>query len=269
MNEEWIAIAETVTGAQHIKVGKPNQDAILALSKSPIWIVAVADGHGSQKSPRSAKGAELAVKIATLHIYSILSKEGTATIEKEQLTRISETIVKQWQDEVIKDSIENEWSDEEKTTIKNQKDFLLYGTTLLVCAITETQLLFLQIGDGDIIIVENNNNIISPIARDPNLIANETTSLGMKDAQKSIRSAILPLEGEKPNLIMLSTDGYSNSFVDPEGFIQAATDIATMLNEKGSTPIRKDLKNWLQSTSAEGSGDDTTVGLLWHPGSTK
>ena len=53
-------------GASHIRKEKPNQDSvgILSLANDSVHILAVSDGHGSERYCRSDIGSKLAVKAA-------------------------------------------------------------------------------------------------------------------------------------------------------------------------------------------------------------
>ena len=69
-----------------------------------------------------------------------------------------------------------------------------------------------------------------------------------------------------PTLILLSTDGYANSFRDDAGFLKTGSDLFEMLNVgKGSESvamIANSMEDWLAETSKKGSGDDVTMGIL-------
>jgi serine/threonine protein phosphatase PrpC len=64
-------------------------------------------------------------------------------------------------------------------------------------------------------------------------------------------------------MILLSTDGYANSFQDDSGFLKAARDIWEILRSDGKDYVQKHLEEWLNETSEGGSGDDITVGLVF------
>jgi len=143
---------------------------------------------------------------------------------------------------------------------------LAYGATLLIAAISPAFVAFWQLGDGDILTVsQDGNNVSRPIREDHTLIANETTSLCMASASRQFRTALFPTDVETPtpSLILLSTDGYANSFASPEAFGQVAPDLLALIHKQGFGSVCDQLEGWLNEASAEGSGDDVTVGLLW------
>ena len=55
---------KSVKGASHVRSGMPCQDSFRIEEISPdLSIVAVADGHGSEKSPKSKNGSTIAVNV--------------------------------------------------------------------------------------------------------------------------------------------------------------------------------------------------------------
>ncbi|MEJ7701142.1 MAG: protein phosphatase 2C domain-containing protein [Pyrinomonadaceae bacterium] len=75
---------------------------------------------------------------------------------------------------------------------------------------------------------------------------------------------------QSPAMILLSTDGYLNSFSSEAGFFQAATDIQDMLRaENGFDAVSENLKGWLEEATQMGSGDDCTVGIIYRPDALK
>jgi len=99
------------------------------------------------------------------------------------------------------------------------------------------------------------------------LLANETTSLCLPEADQDFRFALQSLSAETtPALIFLSTDGYLNSFANEAGFFQAGTDIAQMLaTDEGHSAVGDNLKAWLEEATRMGSGDDCTVAVIYSP----
>ena len=65
-----------------------------------------------------------------------------------------------------------------------------------------------------------------------------------------------------PALILLSTDGYPNSFRDEAGFLQVGSDILRLIRENGLASVNDQLAGWLRDSTRAGSGDDVTLGIL-------
>jgi hypothetical protein len=129
----------------------------------------------------------------------------------------------------------------------------------------------LQLGDGAILNVSATCEVTKPLPEDARLLANETTSMCLKDAEKDFRFWVQPISAEQsPALILLSTDGYLNSFSNEAGFFQAGTDILNMLgSDNGFESVSENLKSWLEEATQMGSGDDCTVGIIYRPDALK
>ncbi|RME53000.1 MAG: hypothetical protein D6790_18145 [Caldilineae bacterium] len=147
----------------------------------------------------------------------------------------------------------------------NDPALLPYGATLLAALLTPRFHLYLQLGDGDILVVDREGAVRRPPrAPDPRLLANETTSLCNKEAWRNMDIHFQPILDAPPALVLLATDGYANSFADEEGFHQVARDLFQMLTApKGPETVQQELPAWLAATSAAGSGDDISVALAW------
>ena len=293
---KWRCIGESVKGASHVRSGLPNQDAIRWFPESGIGlplILAVSDGHGSAKSFRSDRGScfavETAIKVIQEFFLSSQSSDINFSALKDAAQRLlPPRLVNEWRKAVNKDLGLSE-NDEEKLTNKPNftdeekqilvdKDgeaawqavennyFLAYGATVLAVLVTEFFIVYIQLGDGDILEVDSKGNTTRPLERDPNLIANETTSLCMNKAWNEFQVHIkLYPQGtpkEIPALILVSTDGYSNSFSTDEGFFKIGRDYQQMFKSNLTEEVRQKLEGFLQETSEKGSGDDITLGMI-------
>jgi len=147
--------------------------------------------------------------------------------------------------------------------IQSDDSVLAYGTTLLAVAARPEGLLCLQLGDGDILVVTDSGEVQRPVASDQRLFANETTSLCSRTAEMDFRSVWLPESVGRPSLVLLTTDGYPNSFRQDAGFLKAASDFYALISEEGAAAVERDLAAWLEDSSNQGSGDDITVALLF------
>jgi hypothetical protein len=137
-----------------------------------------------------------------------------------------------------------------------------YGATLLIAAVTERFVMYLQLGDGEILSVSDSGDIGRPLIKDERLFGNETTSLCAPEAWRDFRVNFQPLTQSRPALILLSTDGYPNSFRDEGGFLKVGSDILQMIREHGLENVNGQLAGWLQDSTRAGSGDDVTLGIL-------
>ncbi|MDQ2686808.1 MAG: protein phosphatase 2C domain-containing protein [Armatimonadota bacterium] len=274
----WRVVGRSVMGASHTRSGKPNQDALGWQPDAGVGttaILAVADGHGSAKCFRSERGSRLAVETALDELASLLAGQGNDTTAAKRIAqeRLPQTIVRRWRQRVDDDLAREPLTDGELQTLARaegeaaqrlvaEQPALAYGSTLLAAVATTAFLLYVQIGDGDILCVSDAGDVSRPVAGDARLIANETTSLCTVEAWKDFRVTFQPLAGTPPALIVLSSDGYANSFQNEAAFLQVGQDLHALIATEGLDVVADNLEAWLAQASQEGSGDDVTVAVL-------
>ncbi len=282
MSKKYCVIGSSVKGASHASSGLPNQDALgfwPGSAEGPPLVLAVSDGHGNARSFRSNVGSEIAVKTAKellneFHNERSQNSSNMTIIKRTMEERLPVTLIKMWKKAVDEDlkknpikeveyeKIERELGKPAREDIENNM-YLTYGATLLATLITENYMIFLQLGDGDIIMVSNTREVTRPLLKDEALIGNETTSLCLPNAADEFRVGFQQLINKRPALIMLSTDGYANSFSDDKGFMKVGSDILEMICSEGINKVKEDLEDWLIETTRAGSGDDITVGIIY------
>jgi len=261
----WQVIAESVKSANH----PLNQDAIKYFipEDREYVVIAVADGHGSKKCFRSNIGSKFAVEVLLIIFQQYFSsntfgnlQSGFSGVSQD----IARSIHRQWLEKVKKHLFKKPFTpDEILIDPKVQKNQVIsYGTTLLGALITKNYIIYLQLGDGDILVL-NDNSVTRPIPKDENLIANETYSLCDKDADSLFKFYYQPIIDELPDLILLSTDGYSNSFPNDYEFQKTASDYCNLFRAEGLEFISKNIAGWLRETSDHGSGDDLSTILVF------
>ena len=269
----WRTLKASVRGAAHVRAGLPNQDAVrIARFQDDVpLIVALADGH-SAKSFRSRRGARLAVVAAQKvcgHLFQLGNPSQIKRWAEEQLPL---ALVRLWQAQVAQSLQRQPFTPQELEPLdaaaRRQVEALpalAYGTTLLTVVIAANFILYLQLGDGDILTVSAQGDMERPFPKDPRLIGNETTSLCSPKAWNEMRVYFQTLAGAPPALILAATDGYANAYLDDASFQQVARDYWTLLRDEGDEAVKPYLKDWLNEASQQGSGDDISVGVIWRP----
>lgn len=277
---EWRIIGESVPGASHLRAGIPNQDSILQLRESgrslPL-VLSVSDGHGSNKCFRSDRGSRYAVKKAAQLVSEFLDERRDSfdltEIEERGKESLPQEFVKRWREAVEADLKRAPFSTEELDALEKKdgerarklveaNPLLAYGATSLTVAVEESFVLYLQIGDGDILTVSEAGDVARPLPEDERLFANETTSLCSPTAEQDFRFHLQQLSDVRPALVMLSTDGYVNSFSNEEGFLKVGKDLLEMLRSDGFDVVNESLRGWLEEATRMGSGDDTSVAII-------
>jgi pSer/pThr/pTyr-binding forkhead associated (FHA) protein len=274
-------VGATVKGPSHVRSGMPNQDKIAwrqGSGSGGAVAVAVADGHGSPRSFRSHLGADFAVQLATGMLWAWVADAPAARSaddEAQTLRRLLPELTERWatkvRDHVARQPFEaaelqraSRMAGSEELVDPGHDPLVVYGATLLAVVVTAAAVHYLQLGDGDILAVWANGEVRRPLPVDRRLIANETTSLCLPEAWRQFRVGMHPLD-EAPRLVLVSTDGYGNSFTSEREFFQVGSDLLPMVDRDGVKAIEGSLKGWLAETTEHGAGDDVTLAVVSLP----
>jgi hypothetical protein len=223
--------------------------------------VAVADGHGSARCFRSDRGSVFAVEAALSVARQFAAKIDPFVLlscDREYLKAgICTAIVGRWRELVDLDlTSRGETGISLPCRYDELADQLLpYGSTLMTVIATQDYLLYLQLGDGDILTISQEGTVERPLERDPRLFGNQTTSLCLPEASNDFYTAVTVVHDRIPTAVLLATDGLVNSYQSETDFHSAALRLFT------EDQHLAELLSWISST---GSGDDITVGLLFH-----
>ncbi|MEY4568136.1 MAG: hypothetical protein RLY14_3106 [Planctomycetota bacterium] len=276
---QWNAMTSSVIGEMHRRRNMPNQDAI-SFRKLPgefaAVVLAVSDGHGSDKCPRSETGSRLAVEAASKVFAdfweSIQAKLASATPEERRhlLSNIERNIRKN----LIKLIVTNWVSLIEEHTENNpftrdydrQEKLLAYGATLTIAFVCDFFFTCLRLGDCEILIVDQAMMVHRMDTANPNQVGEDTDSLCMPDADQKFSvlfSGDTSDAMSKPKLFLVCSDGYEKAFQNRAGFEKSAIDFATLLaTAEGRVTIENSMEQWLNESSTY-SGDDVSLGLLF------
>ena len=264
-----------VKGATHVRNQMPCQDnkKIIKISDE-ITIIALADGHGSSKCPRSDRGSMIAVNSfyhimkKYLEIYGEDEEDIThlmTFLNREGDVRFAQDVCEEWQARVKQSFYKNkvEGMTNEDGSIKWPSVFSLYGTTLLGMLITDSFVFSFQIGDGDISAVTKDE--VEPLVEPEKFLGTETHSLSKPDAWRKAVTSVHRLEAESRESYMyiLSTDGFANSYTSEKEYQKTCRDYLQRIRTDGIVVVQKNLKKWLTETSELGCGDDITVVMVY------
>ncbi len=278
----WKVAHACVRGSAHVRSGLPNQDAAQCIatpgdgSMPAIAIAAVSDGHGGVRHFRSQIGSSLAVSTAVDVLQTFLVQHAAdsraESIGADEIQNLERSVVDRWLAAVMADlenhpltaeelgELEKGDGAESRTAVETLPT-LAYGATLLLAAATENLILYLQLGDGEILCVNPAGETIRPLPADARLVGNQTTSLCQPDAWREFRAAWFA-SPDLPALVLLSTDGYSNSFRSDEDFLKIGADYLEIIREQGIGALSDELPEILKEATAQGSGDDITLAIL-------
>ncbi len=276
----WKVAHACVRGSAHQRSGLPNQDAVQCTvapaAQGTVAVAVVSDGHGSPRHFRSQVGSSLAVSTVAATLQGFLrdsvATDGHVPFVPEQVHELERKIVSGWLAAVQSDLENNPFTQEELTTLEKEEGAegpaaianspeLAYGATLLAAAATDRVLLYLQLGDGEILSVSAQGTTTRPLPPDDRLIANQTTSLCQPEAWRDFRSSWVT-DGALPTLVLLSTDGYANSFRSDDDFLKIGQDYLEIIREQGIATLAEELPTILTEATQQGSGDDITLAIL-------
>jgi serine/threonine protein phosphatase PrpC len=281
---EAVIIGESVRGSSHERVGKIAQHAIHFESlDNGDRFLGIADGHGSEKAFRSDRGSRFAAEIITEEMKTLAEKFRNgeiASLEDYIERELPERVLIEWQNRVRENYSSEPFTSQEIEELRaalekklesniegiiqkiEGRPEIAYGSTVLGASFINGEYLVLtQLGDGDIVLVDQEGKAIEPMPKDPRLIANYTTSLSGGEPSE-MRAVVIKIDPKNPpRMVMVSTDGLSNSFDARPGFLKVATDIEGMEDQT----IKEDLSGRLREYTEKGSGEDITLGIIRLP----
>ncbi len=272
----WRALAASARGASHVRAGLANQDAMLVDVQAGCAVAAVADGHGGARHFRSADGSLMAVQAAREALLSMVpSFVSHVGPQRAQLAalEVPQRIVSRWV-ELVRADLEQRPIDpaelaavavsegEEAAAGVRADPLLAYGATLLAALAVAECLVLVQLGDGDVLLVDAAGHTTRPVPRDERLLGNLTTSICRVGAEQDFRTMVLEDAAARPALLLLSTDGYANSFRSDDDYLKVGSDFLALLRRHGAAAVEQQLPGILEHASTHGSGDDITLAML-------
>ena len=263
-----MVFGESVQGASHKRIDQECQDSFKKIEYDDgTVIMAIADGHGSKACPYSKSGSSIAVNVFCkimdeFHTSYAENLEMLLTyLNREGDTKVAQAVDAEWKRRVLKAHTKQKREvplseDGEKNKVEIYKQ---YGSTLVGLMITPIFIFAFQLGDGDIGFVDENG--LDHLLESEKILGVETHSLSKIDSWKKAISAVRRRDEfvGLPYMLMLSTDGFANSYKDTETFQKTWIDYFYMIKQHGADAVAASLKSWLSETSAMGCGDDITV----------
>ena len=259
----WVTLSGSVIGSVHRRDHLPIQDAVLTWHDGSQAVLAVADGHGHRLHFRSDTGSALAAVSAVEELKRILPSLTDPATAEDLVTKAAAAIVETWEAKVRHHIEANPYTpvDDDETGASGDP-LRPYGTTLLAAAVAGELMVFLQIGDGDSVVVSAAGEASRPLAEDPLLDGTHTSSLCEPDPLRALRVAVVDTRAEDVALAFLCTDGFGTSRVDTDGWWrQTGEQLVEFGRSRGLAWIREQLPGWLEEPAQIG-GDDTTMAIL-------
>ena len=213
------------------------------------YALAVADGHGGRRHDRSARGARIATRLATLLLRRLSRGADDASLVRRFRDDFPKRLARQWRRQVLDDALSS--GDPPAGAVER------YGTTIVVGLFTERLCLAGQIGDGDALLLRRDGmrRLVDP---DQSTIGLATHSLCEPAAHRHWRmsAAHPPRAGD---ILLLATDGFADSFATADDVTRFSDDLWQRISCFGASRVAGELPVWLDRLSHDGSGDDITV----------
>ncbi|MBT3220552.1 MAG: hypothetical protein HN348_15815 [Proteobacteria bacterium] len=281
----------SVVGARHLQREQCGQDAVAVANTERVATVCLADGHGDPRYEFSDEGARIAVEVAEELLMALavdlLTADQPQQLEKHLRTHLPRRIAWEWNrrvkehtgqtnsrstpgpaGSVARDSSTGNLCFESASVALRPRNpdgewteaVMPYGTTLLGALFTPELALFVQLGDGEILrLFEGGAELVFP--SDENLFGGATWSLSQPDSSTHFHICCLPNHND--TMVLLCTDGVSDSLAGEEPLAKVARWLHSRIDEEGWESVIETLPAWLQELSERGNGDDATVGIVF------
>ncbi len=265
----WETYLTSAIGADHVRAGTPNQDAIAGAKfefpDAPgLQAFAVADGHGHARHFRSDRGSKFAVAAgaAAARAWAGTLPPGQP-VSQAAASGLVFDVVARWRDLVAADLAADPVSQAQRAALlPDDPPEIPYGATLLLGVLGSDVAVLAQIGDGEIVLVLPDGRHLEPIPADSRLDGTQTTSLCQVDATSAFRVALVNLAKTPVFAVFAATDGYGNAQAETDWQQGLAADLVRLGSEHGNDWIGSQLSSWAAiCASSDGSGDDATVAL--------
>jgi len=277
---QWRVQGEAVPGAAPASDGRPTQGAIAWTPPSGEGtrvILAVSAGQGRATHFRSALGAALAVRVATTELQHLLQSPydsaSLLALRPVLERRVPRRLVRAWQTGVAAHVAERPFTAAEWAQLVAQagaparqrveaQPALAYAATLVSVVVRDSDILYVQLGAGDIVTVAETGEVARPWGTDARLLAQDTPSLGLPDAWQACRVHVQRVSAGDPALIVLATTGDAQACRAEEGLLQGGAELLELLRREGCEGVQHQLAGWRAATAPPGARDARTLGML-------
>lgn len=246
---KFSVFSRSVVGYKNKIKDKTSQDYLKFENIENGIICAIADGHSGDFFINSHKGAKFACEsaIKILKKYENEDKNKIKSLLDDKSLQVE--ICNHWRALVLQDM-------KKSLPIVFKYNYFKYGTTLLIVMIKADYILFIKLGDGDILIKEDNNMKKAL----PSYKKNIVDCLAEEKAYDKMIFKIIDYEKNISNVIIYS-DGFENSFVSYKSMVNEIDNTLIKYNKNifSKMKLEKDYDKYLSSLSENGSLDDISI----------
>src|SRR5262249_47124619 len=136
-----------------------------------------------------------------------------------------------------------------------------YAATLLSVVVRDADILYVQLGAGDIVTVAETGAVSRPWGTDARLLAQDTPSLGLPDAWQACRVHVQRVSAGDPALIVLATTGDAQA-CRSEGVLQRGAELLELMRRDDVAGVQPEPAGWGAGTARSGARDARTLGML-------
>jgi len=282
-------------GFSHIESDTPCQDAVkVKYNNTDVFaICAAGDGHGSEKYFRSGEGSQTAVNKAVEAVEKFIKAQKASRKMAKKLANLPKSkpldnyseplseknakkilgnlagyIVSEWLDGVVGHWKANSCDEREKAlfekhfpnqSMEDEKPVpKIYGTTLIVGAMTEDFAFIIQCGDGAACVIpQEGDALIPPETVDENQVGGLANSISSSNCLELFRYYYTETP---PKAMVLVSDGVLESYGGNDGkdFLRFCEKVVELYMEDAKQ-AQGFLKDWLPKLSERGNEDDMSV----------
>lgn len=182
--------------------------------------------------------------------------------QDEELMSLFTNIYNDWILAIKEDSKNNPFNNDEKKALGNSDLVKAYGTTLMAFVRTPYYWFAFQIGDGRLLVADNEMQWSQPVPWDCNCFLNFTTSLCNSNPIPLFRYAF-DGTGYFPSVVLCCSDGVEDSYGDfsvaQESLYKFYTEIVARFHRNGYEKTVEEIENILPRLSSIGSKDDMSL----------
>ncbi|MCC3867037.1 protein phosphatase 2C domain-containing protein [Terrisporobacter mayombei] len=246
---KFSVFSKSVVGYKNIIKNKSSQDYLKFENIEDGLICAVADGHSGEFFTNSDLGSKFACEVT----IEILKKYADEDISKIEELLDNETLQKE---------ICNGWRVLVEQDMKKslpavfKYNYFVYGTTLLGVMIKNDYIIYLKLGDGDILIKQDNN--IKKVL--PSYNKNIVDCLAEEMAYDKMIYKVIRYDMNISNIIIYS-DGFENSFGSYKSMVNEIDNTLIKYNKNifSKMKLEKNYDKELSNLSKNGSLDDISI----------
>ena len=241
--------SKSIVGYKNKIKNRSSQDYLKCENINNGVICAIADGHSGEFFTKSDKGSKFACEAAieVLKKYEYKNKNEMKSLIEDKSLQVE--IYNKWREFVSQDMKNN-------LPMIFKYNYFKYGTTLLITMIKDDYIFYLKLGDGEILI-KNNNNISKVL---PSYNKGIVDCLAEENAYYKMICKIINFENSISNIIIYS-DGFENSFNLYGNMINEIDNTLIKYNKNIflKNQLEKNYNEYLSNLSENGSLDDISI----------